>query len=344
MRILGAGAIAALALLALSACQRSVPQEQYDQLSSELATAQAQFENARQRGEAAEGQVQAVQAQVTRLEQERPPDAEEVRTAAGDLFAAVGAALAANDTETFYGLMVAQLRERCTLEEVRAGLASGEASFPEVDVRAVYVDLEDHHRAVAQLAVPEEPEGMAGLGAALAVAFPWPIAREDGVWRFDLPSLFAFEGCPYGAADQPIEQTDGPWLLPEGETEVEMPWAVPPPATVPVAGVEPPRLEPPPGVNMPGAGSISGHGEASAYAVLETDTTLADLLEYYRRRTLKPDWVVQQETITEDLAALTWSFHDEAGSPWFGVLLVSPAGDRTRVVRVWMAGGSPELP
>ena len=53
--------------------------------------------------------------------------------------------------------------------------------------------------------------------------------------------------------------------------------------------------------------------------------TLAALLEDYRQQGLQPDWKVQQGTMNEDLSALTWTLHDEADQPWFGVLLITPA-------------------
>ncbi len=63
-------------------------------------------------------------------------------------------------------------------------------------------------------------------------------------------------------------------------------------------------------------------------------------LEHYRRQVLQPDWKVQQETMEEGLAALTWTFRDEADFPWFGVLLMTPGEEGTRWVRLWM-GGNP---
>ena len=53
--------------------------------------------------------------------------------------------------------------------------------------------------------------------------------------------------------------------------------------------------------------------------------TLVALLEHYREQVLQPDWKMQQETMDEGLAALTWTFRDEADHPWFGVLLIAPA-------------------
>ncbi len=100
-----------------------------------------------------------------------------------------------------------------------------------------------------------------------------------------------------------------------------------------------PRLEPPPGARSIGSSSGGGRGEYNASVLLRTDMTLAALLEHYRQQVLQPDWKVQQETMDEGLAALTWTLRDEADQPWFGVLLITPA-EEGAWVRLWMGGGA----
>ena len=73
--------------------------------------------------------------------------------------------------------------------------------------------------------------------------------------------------------------------------------------------------------------------------LLVTDMTLAALLDHYRQQVFQPDWKVQQETMDEGLAALTWTLRDEADQPWFGVLLISLA-EEGMWVRLWMGGGA----
>lgn len=80
-------------------------------------------------------------------------------------------------------------------------------------------------------------------------------------------------------------------------------------------------LAPPPGVGAIVSGG--SRGEYNTSALLQTDMTLGALLEHYRQRVLQPDWKVQQETMDGGLAALTWTFRDEADYPWFGVLLIT---------------------
>ncbi len=280
--------------------------------------------------------------------QEPIPQAEEVRATAENLFTTVATALQEGDAATFHKLLASDLRERCTVEEIQAALAAGEVLTPQLEVKGVYIDLEDNNRVLVDVAaVPLEPEEglVEGLATALAGAFPWPIVREDGEWRFSLPflSLLPEEDCPYAAAAQEAEQSDAQGAEQSDAQEVEQSDAdVPSPFPVGPellpGQVEVPRLEPPQGVNILSSGSGRGEGEAFASALLETDMALAALLEYYRQQVLEPDWMVQQEEVTEDLAVLTWIFRDDANRPGYGVLLIAPAGDDQRWVRMWMAG------
>lgn len=85
-----------------------------------------------------------------------------------------------------------------------------------------------------------------------------------------------------------------------------------------------PSLEPPPGVGRLGGGRGRSIGEASASALLETDMPLAALLDLYRQQVLEPCWEVPQGDVADDLAVLTWSFQDDDGFSWVGVLLITP--------------------
>ena len=72
--------------------------------------------------------------------------------------------------------------------------------------------------------------------------------------------------------------------------------------------------------------------------LLVTKMTSVAHLDHYRQQVLQPDWKVQQETIDESLAALSWTLRDEADQPWFRVLLIT-AAEKGMWVRLWMAGG-----
>ena len=202
-------------------------------------------------------------------------------------------------------------------------LASGEAPFPSIEVRSVFFDLETHSGALIQLAPLDQPDGtLQDFASGFAFTFPFPMVLEQGEWRLGLPILTMApeEGCPFDVG--------------RGE-------AVPVQARQIEATPQPPfpRLSPPPGVRLVGGSSGGGRGEYNASVLLETNMTLVDLFEYYRQRVLQPGWKVQQETMDEDLAAISWTLRDEEDQPWFGVLLITPAEEGTWV-RLWMGGGA----
>ncbi len=186
------------------------------------------------------------------------------------------------------------------------------------------MDLEDPSRALMQLALLDQPEGdPQGLASGFAYAFPFPLVREQGEWRLGFPILAmgSYEGCPFSGFSSNEEQVS---------VAPPQPDATPQPAF--------PRLAPPPGVRSIGGGSGGGRGEYNASVLLVTDMTLVDLLEHYRQQVLQPGWKVQQETMDEGLAALSWTLRDEADQPWFGTLLITPVAEGMWV-RLWMGGG-----
>ena len=95
------------------------------------------------------------------------------------------------------------------------------------------LDLEDPSRALMQVALLDPADGI----GALAFAFPFPMEREEGEWRIDLPFLAIAldESCPFvqGSDQQAPERRDrgGP------VNEVML---------------DPRRLLPPPGVTIRG--------------------------------------------------------------------------------------------
>ena len=84
-------------------------------------------------------------------------------------------------------------------------------------------------------------------------------------------------------------------------------------------------------------------GDYNASVLLETGMTLVALLEHYRPQVLQGRWKVQQETMEEGLAALSWTFRDEANHPWLGVLLITSAEEGIWWIRLWRgsAAGGP---
>ena len=253
------------------------------------------------------------------------PTAQELKQAGQELFDTFSASIETRDADALHGIFVADLRERCTVEQMQQSLASGDAPFPNAEVRTVFLDLEDPSRALMEVALLDQPEGnVEALASGFAFAFPFPMVREQGEWRLSFPSLAIApqEGCPFaeGASQEESRTTVARQLE-----------ATPQPAFQ--------RLAPPPGIRSIGGSSGGGRGQYNASVLLETNMTLVSLLEHYRQQVLQPDWTVQQEIMDEGLAALSWTLRDEADQPWFGVLLITPA-EEGMWVRMWMGGGA----
>lgn len=187
-------------------------------------------------------------------------------------------------------IFVSDFRERCTIEQVQESFSSGAATFPNAEVNAVFLDLEDPSSAFMQLALIDQQEGSPEASSGLAFAFPFPMALEEGEWRLGFPALVLPQegGCPFagGSSEDGTRRADQ-----------LMVGATPQPAL--------PRLGPPPGAQAIGTSSGGGSGEYNASVLLKTDMTLEAILEYYRQNVVQPDWTVQQETVDEGLAALT---------------------------------------
>ena len=257
------------------------------------------------------------------------PTAQELKQSSRELFSAFFTAIEDQDADVLHGLLTADIRERCTPEQVQQSLGPEDEFFPELEVKAVFLDLEDPNTALVQVSLLEEPEaGLAGMAASVATIFPFPMVQEDGQWRLSFPFFPKGEDCPFDDGSSQEESATvtpaPPWLA-----------SIPHPVFL--------GLVPPPGVDAIVSSSGGGGGEYNASVLLGTDMTLAVLLEYYRAQVLQPDWKVQQETMDEDLAALTWTFRDGEGFQWFGVLLVASAEEGLRWVRLW-SGSAAEGP
>jgi hypothetical protein len=251
--------------------------------------------------------------------------AQELKQAAQELWDTFTASIQALDAAALHGIFVADLRERCTVEQMQKSLASDGVALPNAEVRTVYLDLGDPSNALMQLAMLDQPEGnLEVLASSFIFAFPLPMAREEGEWRLSLSFLGIApeEGCPFA---EDLRQSE---TVTADSRQME---ATPQPAF--------PRLAPPPGGRLKFGGSGGSTGEYNASVLLETDMTLVALLEHYRQQVLQPDWKVRQETMGEGLSALTWTLRDEADHPWFGVLLITSA-EEGMWVRLWMAGGA----
>ncbi len=251
------------------------------------------------------------------------PAAQELKQAAQELWDVFSTSTVTLDAAAaLHGIFIADIRERCTIEQIQETLWIGEAPFPNIEVGSVFLDLHDPSRALMQLDLLDQPKNEAHASG-FAFAFPFPMVREQGEWRLGFPILAnaSQEGCPFsGFSSNEEEVSVAPRQLD----------ATPQPAF--------PRLAPPPGVRSIGGGSGGGRGQYNASVLLVTNTTLVALLEHYRQQVLQPDWKVRQETMDAGLAAFSWTLRDEADQPWFGVLLITPS-EEGMWVRLWLGGG-----
>ena len=245
------------------------------------------------------------------------PTSQEIRQAGQELFDALSAATGARDGVAFLKVLPKSFGESCTVEQVQGALTSGDIDFPELEVKAVFLDLEEPTRAMVQVTQREVEEGgPEGFGA----TFPFPMVQEEGRWRLDL--LFFLtrgEECPFAHDSASTES-----LSIEAR----------PPPEVAQAEVHPSGLpRPPEGVTvLERSTSRTGIGVTSV-ALLETDMELAALLEHYRQEGLDPAWQVEEELVTENLAVVAWSFRDEQGQIFRLLLTIVPAGEGRRLVR-----------
>ena len=172
--------------------------------------------------------------------------AQELKQAAQELWDVFSASTQSLDAAAaLHGIFIADIRERCTIEQMQETLASGEATFPNIEVESVFLDLDDPSRALMQLALLDQPRNEAHASG-FAFAFPFPMVREQGEWRLGFPTLAiaSQEGCPFSGFSSNEEEVS---VVPR---QID---ATPQPAF--------PRLAPSPGARMIGSSSGGGRGD-----------------------------------------------------------------------------------
>ena len=109
--------------------------------------------------------------------------AQDLKQAAQELWDTFSASTKTLDgAAALHGIFIADIRERCTVEQMQETLWSGEGAFPDIEVRSVFLDLEDPSRALMQLAPLDQPGGnLQGIDSGFAFSFPFPLVREQGV-------------------------------------------------------------------------------------------------------------------------------------------------------------------
>ena len=85
--------------------------------------------------------------------------ADGLKQAAQELWDTFSASAQTRNAAALHGIFIADIRERCTVEQMQETLASGGAAFPDIEVRSVFLDSEDPSRALMQLALLDQPEG-----------------------------------------------------------------------------------------------------------------------------------------------------------------------------------------
>nr|CBH37561.1 hypothetical secreted protein [uncultured archaeon]CBH38961.1 hypothetical protein, secreted [uncultured archaeon] len=87
-----------------------------------------------------------------------------------------------------------------------------------------------------------------------------------------------------------------------------------------------PPLKPPEGAILRSRGSGGGDGQWQSEATIETELNVSELTTHYQEQLMKAGWALKEDGMTASFAWSRWSFNDEFGDPWSGLLLVSEAG------------------
>ena len=136
------------------------------------------------------------------------PTAQELKQAAQELWDVFSTPTVTLDAAAaLHGIFIADVRERCPVEQMQETLWSGEAPFPDIEVESVFLDLHDPSRALMQLALLDQPKNEAHASG-FAFAFPFPMVREQGEWRLGFPILAnaSQEGCPFSGFSNDEEE------------------------------------------------------------------------------------------------------------------------------------------
>ena len=256
-----------------------------------------------------------------------------VKAAVRQLFDTWNRALRDDDAALFHSLLTRELAGSCGLDELQSWLDQDEGSLAESEVTAVFQDVTDPTRALAELA--------AGQGAGrpqVSISFPWPVALEDGEWRAGFPVALTTEKCPY-IAENPSPGPDGrerefpqiPGLDMEQREDIL--------AAVPGTRVVRGSF----GTGNSGSifsfstgGSMSPYdNQVNIYGELETESAPADLVRLYRDGLDQPSWNIIDEGSSGDFGWFSWSVHDTEGRLWLGRLVVAPLHEGWK--QVWLS-------
>jgi len=84
-----------------------------------------------------------------------------------------------------------------------------------------------------------------------------------------------------------------------------------------------PILKPPKGALQKGGGGGGSDDQWDSETTLETELSIRDLESHYQNQLLEARWELKEKTIQGSIGLSTWSFTDEFGNQWSGILLIN---------------------
>ena len=98
-----------------------------------------------------------------------------------------------------------------------------------------------------------------------------------------------------------------------------------PPGTSGAAEIMP-MLKPPKGALQKGGGGGGSDDHWNSEATLETELDIKDLESHYHNQLVEARWELKENSSQGSIGLSTWSFTDEFGDQWSGILLINNLG------------------
>ncbi|HUV83487.1 MAG: hypothetical protein E4G94_08525 [ANME-2 cluster archaeon] len=87
-----------------------------------------------------------------------------------------------------------------------------------------------------------------------------------------------------------------------------------------------PILKPPKGAQPKGGGGGGGDDQYNSEATLETELSVLELEDHYQNQLVEAGWELEENVSNSSITLSTWSFTDEIGDQWSGILFVNEVG------------------
>ncbi|PKB72053.1 MAG: hypothetical protein BZY87_02255 [SAR202 cluster bacterium Io17-Chloro-G6] len=126
--------------------------------------------------------------------------ANEIKTAAIELWNDWLAATKAHDASAVYSLFSRNVTDHCTVEQMEHFFAMDDDAFtyPEMDVKEVFLAPGNSEQAFMTMELRNQPgNDQQGVRDTYVVSIPYPIVREDGRWLMVFQFPFSIDGCPF---------------------------------------------------------------------------------------------------------------------------------------------------